>query len=126
MTPLNDDELNSLLEQTKGQPAQPSRELQARALAAYHTNIVPRQRWMDHLFQPISIPWPAAVVIATLLVVLGALVGRNVHDRFPGLQHQSLDAQEKSTKSRVLLTLKEFQPVSEIRPRVVGRVGNER
>jgi hypothetical protein len=120
MRPLNDDELNSLLEQAKRRPAQPSRELPARAWAAYHAHIARRQSWRSRLLQPISIPWPAAIVIASLLVVIGALIGRNVHDRPAMLQNHSPSAQNASNTSAIVLSLKEFQPVSEIKPRVVG------
>ncbi len=117
MSLLNDDELNSLLEQAKSQPLQPSAELAVRAMHAYQANAVRPLHWRRRLLRPVSIPWPVALLTAILLIVVGALAGRNF---------EKLSTQQSSTYSTGILTFQEFRPVSQIRPHVMRSFRDEK
>lgn len=141
MTPLNDDEVNSLLEHAKSNPPEPRAELAVRILAAYHANVVPQLKWRSRFRQAISIPWPAALATAILLVVLGALLGRSLDRRsfvlnaatgeFTTGRNEVVPSggtggRQGSSTSASILSFKEFEPVSRITPHVVERLGHDR
>jgi hypothetical protein len=135
MKPLDDDELNSLLEQAKSSRLEPSWTLAARALRAYRANFA-RPRWRRHLLQPIPIPWPLALLATIVFVWFGVLgdqsfrrvsasgEGRNlapahyIYGNCPTEEHAP-------SQSTAILTFKEFQPVSQIKPRVVRSLRND-
>jgi hypothetical protein len=107
MNPLSDDELNSLLEQAKHHGPAPGPGLTVRALHAFEATKVRRTRWR-WLAAPVRIPWPVAILAATLLVCIGVMAGHGLR--------QTAGADQRIAYHR--LTFKEFQPVREIRPRV--------
>lgn len=116
MSPLNDDELSSLLEQAKSTSPEPSPELAERTLRAYQANFVRPKSWRGYFLRPLSIPWPLGVLAAVFLVLFGALADHSF--RRPSTIIES-HTPEATSQSAAILTFKEFQPVSEIRPRVI-------
>jgi hypothetical protein len=134
MNPLNDDELTSLLQQAKSKPPEPSPDLAARALRSYRGNVVKPPNWRLFLLRPVSIPLPLGMLAAVLLILLGAAVGLSF--RRPSVIVQSHSPEVSATREHVVyrdcpavqpasqppiasLTFKEFQPVRQIKPRVV-------
>jgi hypothetical protein len=134
MNSLNDDELSSLLQQAKRNPPEPSADLAARALRRYRDG---RLFWL----RPVSIPLPLAALAALLLVLIGALGGLSF--RRPPVIVQSRIPEPPATMEHVVyrdcpavqpesrppiasLTFNEFQPVRQIRPRVVRRIRDDR
>jgi hypothetical protein len=140
MSPLNDDELNSLLEQAKNKPPVPEVELWIRMLRAYQADLARPLNWRYRLLRPISIPLPLGMLAALLLVLVGAVVGRSFLR--PSVVVQTRTVEVPVTQDRIVyrdcpagsqessprvanLTFKEFQPVSQLRPRIVRSVGDE-
>jgi hypothetical protein len=76
MSRLNDDELNSLLEQAKSQRPEPRPEVTLRALRAYRENVARQPRWRRLLLRPVPIPLPVGILAAVLLILIGAEGGR--------------------------------------------------
>jgi hypothetical protein len=72
MSPLNDDELNSLLKQAKSKPPEPRPELTLRALRAYQQNVARRPHWRRLLLRPVPLPLPVGILAAVLLILTGA------------------------------------------------------
>jgi hypothetical protein len=119
MSALNDDELNSLLEQAKGESPEPSRAMGARTLRAYEAAVVGRISWREYFLRRFSIPWPIGVLAAVLFVLIGALADH-------GLTRLSTPAtnrtnEVRSSRPTTILSFKEFRPVSELSPRVIRR-----
>ena len=138
MSPLNDDELTSLLQHAKNQPPEPTPELAARALRAYQANVVRPRSWRQFLLRPVPIPLPLGLLAAVLLILIGAVGGRMF--RRPSVTMQTVEVpvmrehiayrdcpagQQESSPPIARLTFKEFQPVSQIKPRVVRSIRNE-
>ncbi len=139
MSPLNDDELNSLLEQAKSDAPEPRPDLAARALRAYQANMVKPRNWRRLLLRPVAIPWPLGIFAAVLLVLIGAVAGRNF--RRPSVIVQSHRVEVPVAREHIVyrdcpagqepspriatLTFKEFQPVRQIRPRVVRSIRDD-
>jgi hypothetical protein len=137
MSPLNDDELRSLLEQAKNKPVEPRPELGIRALRAYQANVVRPPNWRGLLLRPISIPLPLGMLAAVLLVLLGAVGGRSFRRTAIVVQTRSVEGPvtrehivyrdcsagpQESSPRIANVTFKEFQPVRQIRPRVVRSI----
>ena len=125
MTPLNDDELTCLLEQAKRVSPEPPREMATRTLRAYTAAIVGRTSWREYFRRPLSIPLPIAALAALLFVFIGALADHNL------TRHSTSDvnrvSEVRSSRPTAILSFKDFQPVSELRPRVVIRgIRNDR
>jgi hypothetical protein len=145
MSPLNDDELNSLLEQFKCKSPQPRREVASRALRAYETSLTRRGRWLRFPGNSIAVPLPIGALAATLLILIGVAAGRGLRRPAPVVETRTVQVPvirehliygDCSTGPRearphaagppiVTFTLKEFQPVSQIKPRIVRSIGNE-
>jgi hypothetical protein len=145
MSPLNDDELSSLLEQLKSKTPQPGPEVAARALRAYETSVTRRGRWHRIFGYSVAVPLPVGVLAATILILIGVAAGRSL--RLPAILVETRTVEvpvirehlvygdcsagpreaSPNTKSApiVTLTFKEFQPVSQIKPRIVRSIGNE-
>ena len=140
MSPLNDDELNSLLEQAKSKPQEPRPELMLRALRVYQENVARPRHWRRLLLWPVPIPLPVGILAAVLLILIGAAGGRAF--RRPSVVGQTRlvevpvtrehvvyrncpAGQQESNPSIASLTFKEFQPVREIKPRVVRSIRND-
>ena len=131
MSLLNDDELNSLLERARSKPPQPSPNLALRVLRAYQTEVAGPLRWRQFSPRSVSVPWPLGVLTAVLLILLGALGDyslrhSSVSKRAAGegsvrerVVHDCAGGQEGPSPSPEIITFQEFQPVGEIRPRVV-------
>lgn len=117
MSPLNDDELNSLLEQAKLKSPEPRPELATRMVRAYQANVPSPISLQGYFLRPVSIPWPMGVLAAVLFVLIGALADHSF-DRSSTIE-ASRSSEAVSSQSTAILTFKEFQPVSEIRPRVI-------
>jgi hypothetical protein len=130
MNPLNDDELNALLQQAKEKPPQPSRELAARTLQAYRSGVA----------RPVSLRLAFAALAASLLILIGALGDRTL--RAPTVVVRTRTVEVPVMQERVVyrdcpakppgsspqiatLTLKELQPVRQIRPRVVRSIRDD-
>jgi hypothetical protein len=119
MSPLNDDELNSLLEQAKRESPEPSRAMAARMVRAYETDIVGRMSWQEYFLRRFSIPWPIGVLAAVLCVLIGALADHGLTRRsMPAINRTS---EVRSSRPTAILSFKEFRPVSELSPRVIRR-----
>jgi hypothetical protein len=119
MNPLNNDELNSLLEQAKRESPEPSREMAERMVRAYEADIVGRISWQQYFLRPLSIPWPIAVLTAVLFAFIGALGDHSLNrPSVPEINHTSKVLSSRPTS---ILGFNDFQPVSELRPRVIGR-----
>ena len=145
MSPLNDDELSSVLEQFKSKTPQSGPEVAARALRAYETSVTRRGRWRRFFGYSVAVPLPVGVLAATLLILIGVAAGRS-------LRHHALVVETRIVEVPVIrerlvygdcstgpreasphapgppivnFTFKEFQPVSHIKPRIVRSIGNE-
>ena len=123
MNPLNNDELNALLEQAKRNSPAPPRELAARTVQAYQANILKRKSWQAYLLQPVSLPWPVGLLAAVLFVLIGALVDQTF--RRPSIIDRSRAPVTLPYQPIAILTFEQFQPVSEIRPRVIRSVRDD-
>ena len=140
MSPLNDDELSSLLEQAKSKPPEPRPELTVRALRAYQENVARPPNWRRLLLRPVPIPLPVGILAAVLLIWIGAAGGRAF--RRPSVVEQIRMVEVPVTREHVVyrncpagqqesgpsiasLTFKEFQPVREIKPRVVRSIRDD-
>ena len=143
MSPLNDDELTSLLKQAKRNPPEPSPDLTARALHSYQTSVLKPGSWLLLLRRPVPIPLSLAALAALLLVLLGALAGLSFRRPPVIVQSHSPQVEMPATRELVVyrdcpavqpesrppiasLTFKEFQPVRQIRPRVVRSISDDR
>jgi hypothetical protein len=144
MSPLNDDELSSLLEQAKNKPPEPTPELAARAMRAYQANVARPAKWRRLLLRPVLIPLPAGILAAAFLVMIGALGGRTFWGASVVLQTRIVEAPvprdlivyrdvcrdcpggpQKSSPTVASLTFKEFQPVRQIKPRVIRSIRDD-
>lgn len=123
MNPLNDDELTSLLKQTKSESPEPPREMATRTLRAYEAAIVKRTSWRDFFRRPLSIPWPIGAFAALVFVFIGALAGHNLARPSKSEVHRMSEA--RSSRPTAILSFKEFQPVSDLRPRVIRRLRDD-
>lgn len=110
MTPLNDDDLNSLFEHARSRTPQPSSELKVRTLRAYQEKVTGRRHLWRFLLRPIAVPLPVGLAGAVLLVWLGAFCERRL---------------TRPPRPPVASLFREFQPVREIRPHVVGSIRDE-
>ena len=140
MNPLNDDELNSLLQQAKTQPPKISPELAVRVLRAYQESVVRPTTWRWLLVRPISIPLPLGALAAVLLVLIGAGGGRALRRPSVIVQTDRVEVpvtrehivyrdcpagQQESGPQVATLTLKEMQPMGQMRPHVVGSIRDD-
>jgi len=139
MSPLNDDELNSLLEQAKSKPPEPRPEMTLRALRAYQENVVRPPLWRRFLLRPVPIPLPVGILAVVLLILIGAAGDRAFRPSVVGqtrlvevpvtrehVVYRNCPAgQPESGPSIAGLTFKEFQPVREIKPRVVRSIRDD-
>jgi hypothetical protein len=141
MSPLNDDELNSLLEQAKSRPPEPRPDLTLRALRAYRENVARPSRWRRLFLWPVPIPLPVGILAAVLLILIGAagdrafrrpsVVGQTRPVELPVTREHVVyrncpAGQQESNPSIASLTFKEFQPVREIKPRIVRSIRDDR
>jgi hypothetical protein len=140
MSPLNDDELSSLLQQAKSKPPEPPPDLGVRAMRAYQALVTaPAHRWRFWR-QPISVRLPIAVAAAVLMVLIGAVAGRSFwrpspveRTRFvevPEIQERVVysacpPAGTNFSEPAVKLSFREFQPVRQIKPRVVRSIRDD-
>jgi hypothetical protein len=139
MNPLSDDELSDILQQAKRMTPEPSPEFAARALGEYQSGLagLPNRRplWL----RPVSIPLPLVPAAALFLLLVGALGGLSF--RRPPIIVRSPEV--PLTREHVVyrdcsavapepnppvanLTFKEFQPVRQIRPRIVRSIRDDR
>jgi hypothetical protein len=116
MTPLNDDELNALLAQAKRNQPEPREELALRALRTYRANVVRR---------PVSVPWPLGIAAAVFLVFMGALAGYSLRRPSVPVDQSCAAGVQLSSPPVASLSFKEFQPVSQIRPRTVRSIRDD-
>jgi hypothetical protein len=140
MNPLNDDELNCLLRQAKEKPPKHSPELSGRVLEAYQRSRARPMTWWWLLLRPMSIPLPVGVLAAILLVLAGTVGGRALrppsaivqthivevpvtHERV--VYRDCLSEQQESSAQIASLTLRELQPVREIKPRIVRSIRDD-
>jgi hypothetical protein len=120
MNPLDDEELTSLLKQAKGESPEPPREMATRTLRAYKAAIVERTSWQDFFRRPLPIPWPIGAFAALVFVFIGALADHTL--THPSKLDVNRMNEARSSRPTVILSFKEFQPVSELRPRVIRRI----
>ena len=136
MNPLNDDELNRLLQHAKANPPMPSPELAARALRAYEGRVVQPPAWRRILLRPISIPWPVGVLAALLLVWIGQVLRATTvtvqtrtvevpvtHERV--VYRDCTAAPPEASPQIASFTLKDMQPVRQFRPRIVRSIRDD-
>jgi len=144
MSPLNDDELISLLEQAKSKPPEPTPELAARVMRAYQANVAGPPKWRRLLLRPVPIPLPLGILAAVSLVVIGSVGGRSFW--LPSVVVQTRIVEVPVTRERIVyrdvcrdcpggpqessptvasLTFKEFKPVRQIRPRVIRSIRDD-
>jgi hypothetical protein len=124
---LNDDELNSLLRQAKANPPKPSPGFAARATRAYEKQSS-TSVWHRLLFGTIRIPIPIGVLASIVLILVGAVFGRKLG------QTRSVEVatvQERAAtnvvdRDRPVLNLYGLQPVTELHPRIIRRVHEDR
>jgi hypothetical protein len=113
MNPLNDDELNALLQQAKATPLKPSPKLAARTLSA----------WREHTARPpfwrrsISLRWRVGA-LAALLILAGTL-GTQAFGPSSDVGLEGPVMPQRANPHATDLTLKDLQPIQEIKPRVV-------
>lgn len=127
MKSLNDDELNSLLRQAKANPPKPSPGFAARATRAYERQSS-TSVWHRLLFGTIRIPIPIGVLASIVLILVGAVFGRKLG------QTRSVEVaavQERAAtnvvdRDRPVLNLYGLQPVTELHPRIIRRVHEDR
>jgi hypothetical protein len=140
MNPLNDDELNALLQEAKAKPPQPSRDLAARTLEAYQRNMARPAFWRRLLLRRVSLPAAFGAPAAVLLILMGALGERVlrapsvitrtrpvevpvVHER---VVYRECPAEPSGSSPQIAtLTFREMRPVLQIRPRVVRSIQDD-
>jgi hypothetical protein len=140
MSPLSDDELSSLLKEAKNTMPQPAPEQTLRALRTYQANVARSSNWRGTLLRPVSFPLPIGVFAALLLVLIGAVCDRSLRRPSAIVQIRRVEvpvpreaivyrdcpaAPQLSSPPVANLTFKEFQPVRQIRPRVIRSAQNE-
>ncbi len=140
MNPLSDDELSSLLKEVKNTMPQPAPEQTLRALSTYRANVSRSSNWRGILLRPVSFPLPIGVVAALLLVLIGAVCDRSFRRPAVIVQTRRVEVPvpqepivyrdcpavpQLSSPPVANLTFKEFQPVTQIRPRVIRSAQNE-
>ena len=133
MIPLNDDELNALLQQARSKSLEPSADLSVRALCRYRESAARPQNWRLVLLRSVSISLPLATIAAVLLFLAGMAVGSRYRQT---ITVESRKMYVPVTRERVVyrdcssvqpeseapipnLTFKEFRPVHQIKPRIV-------
>jgi hypothetical protein len=139
MNPLNDDELNALLQEAKVKPPQPSRELAARTLEAYQRSVARPKIVRRLLFRPVSLSLAFAGAAAMLLILIGAVgdwalrepsAVRTqsvqvpvVHER---IVYRECPAEPSGSSPQIAtLTFREMRPVRQIKPRVVRSIQDD-
>lgn len=121
MNPLNDDELNALLQQAKGTTPQPSQELAARTQQAYRRSVA----------RPTSLRLVFGALAAMLLILIGALGDRLLRApvvrtvEVPVVYRECPAEPPGSSPQIATLTFKEMRPVRQIRPRVVRSIRDD-
>jgi len=123
MSPLNDNELNSLLEQAKRKSPEPPPQLAARTLRAYEAKVARSISWRRYFLRRVSVPWPIGALAALLFVLIGALTDHSFRQPLTVGGGRASDA--ALTHPTAVLTFKEFQPVSEIKPRVIRSIRDD-
>jgi hypothetical protein len=132
MIPLNDDELNALLQQAKAKPPHAPRELAARTMRAYQAAVN----------RPVIGRKPLVFVAlaAALLILIGALGDRVL--RAPSVVVRIRSVEVPVVRERIVyrdclaeppaatsqidtLTFREMRPVRQIRPRVVRSIRDD-
>jgi hypothetical protein len=140
MSQLNDDELSSLLGQAKSKQPEPRPELTVRALRAYQENVARPPDWRRLLLRPVPVPLPFGIFAAVLLILIGAAGDRTFRrpsvveqtrmvevpvTREHVVYHNCPAGQQEPSSSIASLSFKEFQPVREIKPRVVRSIRDD-
>lgn len=140
MTPLKDDELSSLLEQAKSKPPEPGPELAVRALRTYQAKVARRLNWRRLLLGTAPIPLPVGILTAVFLLLIGAEVGRSFWRPSVVIQTRSVEVPvmreqiiyrdcpagpREANPPIASLTFKDFQPVHQIRKRVVRSIRDD-
>jgi hypothetical protein len=123
MNPLNDDELNALLQQAKAKLPHPSPELAARTMRAYRGSVA----------RPTALRLVFGALAAVLLILIGALGDRLL--RAPVVRTRTVEvpvvyrecpAEPPGSSPQIAtLTFKEMRPVRQIRPRVVRSIRDD-
>jgi hypothetical protein len=112
MNPLNEDELNSLLQQARAKPPRPSHELTARTLRAYRQRLGRRPWWRGLASVPLG--WRVGALAAVLFVLMATFSpsSSDVGQDGPLMPQRAVPQASD-------LTLNNLQPVAQIEPRVV-------
>ncbi len=119
MTPLNDDQLNEILNRAKATAPGPSPSLADRVMRAYDARFAPTVPWWHRLRTPIA---------ALVFIGIGVFADRTVlaaHARFsprpsdPVIEERVVYKDCPVPSQGPGLTFNELQPVREIKPRVV-------
>jgi hypothetical protein len=125
---LNDDELNSLLRQAKVSPPKPSPGFAARAKRAYERQSSRSSVWHRLLFGTIRMPIPIGVIASIILILVGAVFGHKLGQtrtvELPTVQKRA--ATNVVDRDRPVLNLYGLQPVTELHPRIIRRVHEDR
>lgn len=140
MNPLDEDELQALLAHAKRNSLEPPADMTHSAVERYEAKIHSRYRKVVFGLRPITIPLPVAAAASLLLVFAGALgsrvIGHASGESTRAITERSLETQRADYRNcqpvsggtlepMATLSFKEFQPVRQIRPRVVRSIGNE-
>jgi hypothetical protein len=134
MNPLNDDELNALLQQAKAKPPQPSRELMARTRKAYQRDVAGPAFWRGLLLRRISLPVAFGAPAAVLLILAGALGERALMPPSVVIRTRPVErvvfrecpAEPPGSSPQIAtLTFREMRPVRKIKPRVVRSIQDD-
>jgi hypothetical protein len=105
MEPLNDDEMRDLLRQWEVPPAPP--HLEARIFGR------PREPWFRWLLTgSVRVPVPALLLLVAVLSALTYLLPRERQAASPAYMQE--------------VSFSDFQPVAELKPRIVGRTYESR
>jgi hypothetical protein len=138
MSPLNDEELNSLLQQLRNALPEASPGLPSRALHAYEADMARTTGWRRLLLRHVVIPWPLGLAAAVFLLLVGAAADRAL--RRPSVVEEARVVEIPVTTEYVVyrdcpagqpqpsiatLTLKDFQPVRQITPRIVRSIRDD-
>jgi hypothetical protein len=114
VNPLNDDELNSLLEQARTAPVKAPSTLESRTMKAYRQRFRPSSRF--------SARWRWAAIAALLLILAGSVATRSTTD----VGQEGPVLPYRAEPGAADLTLKDFQPVPAFEPRVVRSMKDDR
>ncbi len=128
MSSLNDDEFDYLLRHAKASPPKPSPGFAARVTRAYERQSSRSSVWHRLLFGTIRMPIPIGVVASIILILVGAVFGRKFGQTrsvdVPTVQERA--ATNVGDRDHPVLNLYGLQPVTELHPRIIRRVHEDR